>query len=470
MHTLVVFSALAGTASEELRRLQAILNGQASWQIRRATKEAELSAILSEHTPSLILALVPRNREIQALEPLAASLAAFGLPVPIMPVLPEGASPEKFSIPERTPDFLMAPLRPAEVIARIQRVLDQEKKHSMAESCLQLNERLGLESIVGEHPGLVAVKSKLPLIARAEATVLISGETGTGKEVVARAIHYLSRRAHAPFLPVNCGAIPTELLESELFGHRRGAFTDARTSTAGLIAEAEGGTLFLDEVDTIPLPAQVKFLRFLDHKTYRSLGGASFQQADVRIVAASNADLESMVKSGALREDLFYRLNIIPIALPPLRERREDIPLLARHFLGKYTSGSHRAGWHFAVGFLDLLQSYEWPGNIRELENLICQIVTVRSPGLIGPEALPPRFHPHQLPPPPGSFREAKAQAVAVFVREYVCRLLSAYNWNITRAAQAAEKDRRAFARLVKKYGIGKPPGPMNGIPGGGSD
>ncbi|HSB70757.1 MAG TPA: sigma 54-interacting transcriptional regulator, partial [Candidatus Methylomirabilis sp.] len=270
---------------------------------------------------------------------------------------------------------------------------------------------------------------------------------------------------HAPFLPVNCGAIPTELLENELFGHRRGAFTDARTSAPGLIAEAEGGTLFLDEIDTIPLLAQVKVLGFLQHKTYRSLGGPRFQQADVRIIAATNVDLEARVKDGAFREDLYYRLNIIPISLPPLRERREDIPLLARHLLGKYVSAEDHGSWQFAGEFFQALRGYAWPGNIRELENLIQQIVATGSPGVIGPEALPPRFHRGLPAPPPVTFREAKAEAIAAFEREYASDLLSAYGWNISRAARAAQKDRRAFGRLVKKYNIEKGgafPGPRS--------
>ncbi|HSB71518.1 MAG TPA: sigma-54 factor interaction domain-containing protein, partial [Candidatus Methylomirabilis sp.] len=281
MQTLVVFSGFTGTTPEEFQDLYAILDGHEDWRVWRAAKEGELSTVCLERTPSLILALVPQGGGNYALAALDAFLTDLGFSVPIMPVLSEIGSPEDLPISERAPDFLMAPFRGTEVLGRIRRVLEREKSRSLAESCRQLTERFGLESIVGEHPGLVSVKAKLPPIARAEATVLITGETGTGKEVVARAIHYLSRRNHAPFLPVNCGAIPTELLENELFGHRRGAFTDARTSAPGLIAEAEGGTLFLDEIDTIPLLAQVKVLGFLQHKTYRSLGGPRFQQADV---------------------------------------------------------------------------------------------------------------------------------------------------------------------------------------------
>ena len=293
---------------------------------------------------------------------------------------------------------------------------------------LKVTEGLGLDQIVGDDPAFVAVKAKLPLIARAEATAIISGETGTGKGVIARAIHYLSPRGHAPFLPVNCGAVPTELFENELFGHRRGAFTDAGSSVAGLITEAEGGTLFLDEVDAVPLLAQVKLLNFLQHKTFRPVGSPSALRANVRIIAATNTDLEAKVKAGQFREDLYYRLNVIPIALPPLRERREDIPLLTGHFLDTYAPAESRGGWRFAPELLEVLQSYPWPGNIRELENLIQEIIALTPPGLIGLAVLPPRFRPPTLLRPPTSFREAKAQAMAAFEREYTGRLLAAFS------------------------------------------
>ncbi len=470
MHKLLVCSISGQVDATCARQLRSILEGQGAWQIDCPEGEAALSALLGKHSPSLLLALVPRQGGAQALEGLMAVLSARGLSVPIVPVLPEGASLDEFSRLTMVADFLVAPLHPAEVYARVRRVLDRARAESMAETCAQVSARMGLEAIVGEDQALAAIKAKLPAIARAEATVLISGETGTGKEVIARAIHYLSGRAHAPFLPVNCGAIPTELFENELFGHRQGAFTDARTAALGVIAEAEGGTLFLDEVDTIPLLAQVKLLRFLQQKSYRSLGGVTFQRADVRVIAATNVDLEGRVERGMFREDLYYRLNIIPISLPPLRERRGDIPLLARHLLKKYVCPKDREAWRFSREFLELLQAYLWPGNIRELENLIQQIVAIGPPGVIGPEILPPRFHPSPLASPPITFREAKAKAVAGFEREYASRLLSAHNWNITRAAQAAEKDRRAFARLMKKYGIEKPSDPMREAPRGGSN
>jgi len=451
-HILIV----CGGGPDECPALRAILEKHDSWELSWAPSLQELPRILSSHLPKLVLLLLPPEGGSQPLESLAELLRGFGLSVPIMLVLSDKASEEDVRRLPEVADFLVEPLRPFEVRARIRRLLDREHARGMAETSVQLTERLGLNAVVGEDPVFAGIKAKLPLIARAEATVLISGETGTGKEVVARAIHYLSRRVHGPFLPVNCGAIPTELFENELFGHRRGAFTDARSSTAGLIADAEGGTLFLDEVEAVPLLAQVKLLQFLQHKVYRPLGNASLQHANVRIIAATNADLEAKVKVGVFREDLYYRLNIIPLVLPPLRERRADIPPLARHFLHKYTDAESEDAWQFAPEVLELLQAYSWRGNIRELENLIQQIVALMPPGLIGIDTLPPRFRPQTVPRPPVSFREDKAQAVVAFERDYTTRLLSIHNGNITRAAQAGRMERRAFGRLVKKYRIAK--------------
>jgi DNA-binding NtrC family response regulator len=352
------------------------------------------------------------------------------------------------------PDFLAAPLRPAEGRGRIWRILAQQETRHVAEACTLVTERIGLDLIVGEDPAFAAIKAKLPAVARAEATVLISGETGTGKEVVARGIHYLSRRARGPFLPVDCGAIPVELFENELFGHRRGAFTDARETAAGLIAAADGGTIFLDEVHAIPVPAQTKLLRFLQTQHYRPLGSGEFVRADVRIIAATNADLEAGIKTGAFRQDLYYRLNIISLALPPLRERRGDIPLLARHFLARHAGPEGRERWQVEPDVLECLERYAWPGNVRELENVIQQVVALAPAGPLGLEALPLRFHRREDVRLPRSFREAKAQAVATFERDYIERLLSAHRGNITQAARAARKDRRAFGRLVQKYTV----------------
>src|SRR5262249_12433987 len=231
-------------------------------------------------------------------------------------------------------DFILAPFKPIDVVVRVRRCLEHARH---CQSPVQtLKETLGLEQLIGDNRIFRKEIEKIPWLATCDASVLIAGETGTGKELSASAIHYLSPRAGYPFVPVNCGAIPVELMENELFGHNRGAYTGADTSQTGVIGEANSGTLFLDEIDCLPPTAQVKLLRFLQKKEYRALGSSSTNRADVRVIAASNADFREAIKSGRLRQDLYYRLNVLSLHLPPLRERREDIPVLSRHFLAKY--------------------------------------------------------------------------------------------------------------------------------------
>ena len=311
-------------------------------------------------------------------------------------------------------------------------------------------EKPGLPQLLGESPAFLAEIRKIPLLAQCDVHVLISGETGTGKELCARAIHYLSPRAGRPFIAVNCGAIPVELVENELFGHERGAFTDASTAQGGLIHEAEGGTLFLDEIACLPLLAQVKLLRFLQDKEYRRLGSTKTQQGDVRVVAAMNIDLEEAVREGKLRQDLYYRLNIIPLVLPPLRERREDIPLLARYFLAKYAARLNKDVTDCSPDVMQLLVLYEWPGNVRELEHTIERAVVLSEQAVIHKANLIlPRVATaaHQ-----DSFQEAKAKVIAQFERTYIQGLLLAHQGNITKAARAAQKNRRAFWQLMRKH------------------
>jgi DNA-binding NtrC family response regulator len=309
-------------------------------------------------------------------------------------------------------------------------------------------DRLGL---LGRSRKFLDEIAKVPPVASCGASVLITGQTGTGKEVVARVIHYLSPRRDHPFVPVDCGAIPVELMESELFGHERGAFTGAVSRSAGLVAAAGQGTLFLDEVDSLTLAAQAKLLRFLQQKEYRPVGGTQVHKADVRVVSASNCDLRSAVREGALREDLFYRLAVVQMKLPALRERVEDIEPLARHFLEKYAREFKREINGFSPEALQRLVLHEWPGNVRELENVI-QAAVALCEG--------PQLEVHHLPMgigepgAPGSFREAKADAVKRFERDYLLRLLHASGGNISRGARIAGKHRRAFWELIRKHGI----------------
>ena len=319
-----------------------------------------------------------------------------------------------------------------------------------------LEEKLGLKELLGKSPIFLSEINKIPVVAKSDISVLISGETGTGKEMVARVIHYQSPRATRPFVPLNCGAIPIELLENELFGHEHGAFTGAGGSRIGLIQEADKGTLFLDEVDSLPALAQVKLLRFLQDKEYRPLGSTKTRKGDVRIIAASNANLEQAVANGTLRRDLYYRLNVVPIVLPPLRKRAgegvNDILLLARHFLAEQAARLHSPASSFSPEAERKLMIYSWPGNVRELEHVVERVVVLSTQPVIHEEQIvfpEESEQPVRLP-----FREAKAHAVAAFETKYIQDLLLIYKGNISRAAEAARKERRTFFQLLKKHHI----------------
>jgi DNA-binding NtrC family response regulator len=307
---------------------------------------------------------------------------------------------------------------------------------------------------VGESKQFHQAIGKIPLLAQSDTTILITGETGTGKELVARAVHYQSARHGKPFIPVNCGALPDNLFENELFGHIKGAFTDASSTASGLVAEAEGGTMLLDEVDTLSASAQVKLMRFLQDREYRPLGSPRNVIADVRIVAASNVDLWHQVQQKRVREDLFYRLNVLSIHLPPLRDRIEDIPLLAAHFLAQYASQYDRGPLRLSPGALQRILAYPWPGNVRELEGVIERAVILTSDSVLQPENIDLIDLVKSKVSEIGSFRDAKAQTIEQFERSYLTNLLSVHRGNITWAAKQAGKDRRGFQRLLRKYSL----------------
>jgi DNA-binding NtrC family response regulator len=324
----------------------------------------------------------------------------------------------------------------------------------------KLRAMLGLERIVGESPALVALIREIPAIAKYDVSLLILGETGTGKEVFARAIHYCSPRASKPFVPLNCGAIPVDLLENEFFGHEPGAFTSANSCRRGLVKEADGGTLFLDEVDSLPPLAQVKLLRFLQDGQFRSLGSASICSADVRVIAASNANLSEALETGRFRKDLYYRLNVLTVKLPALREREDDIVLLARYFLTKYTDRFRTPTRELSPAALDKLLCHTWPGNVRELENVIQRAVILASGAAIQANDVCIQEGCTRAAEVPvtqsttQSFRQLKAQAIAQFEQNYVRRMLIVHGGNVTKAAQGAGQNRRAFWELMRKHRI----------------
>ena len=353
-------------------------------------------------------------------------------------------------------DFLLCPFRQVELSPRIDRLLAREPPLAgTAVTYPMTPDRFHVQGLVGQAESFVRQVNKIPLFANADAPVLIAGETGTGKELFARAIHYHSARNGKPFVPVNCAALPDQLFENEMFGHVRGAFTSAFSHQQGLVAEADGGTLFLDEIDTLSPPAQTKLLRFSQDRQYRPLGSSKSIVADVRIIAATNADLKRHVDERRFREDLYYRLNILSLAIPPLRERLGDIPALVAHFVRQSANEAGRAAMSVSPSALQRLLRYAWPGNVRELEGIIQRAVVLSPSRVLEPEHL-------DLPLPPGrhathataSLREAKASAVRDFERSYLTGLLAASKGNVTHAARTAGKERRALQRLLDKHGL----------------
>jgi len=315
----------------------------------------------------------------------------------------------------------------------------------------QLRERYALPGVVAQSSAMQAVLDLVARVAPTDATVLIQGESGTGKEVIAKAVHHASARAARPFVAVNCGAVPETLLESELFGYVRGAFTGAAASKLGLFEEADGGTLFLDEIAEMPAVLQVKLLRALQSGEVRRLGATQAATFDVRVIAATNGDLATRISEGNFREDLFYRLNVIHVALPPLRERREDIPALAEHFLGRSAAKLGRT-LRLSPAALERLLRYPWPGNVRELENAIERASILARTEVIEPEDLPPHVSAGlQLGPSPALPLQI---TLAEAERAHILQTLERFGRNHSGAADALGIGRTTLWRKLREYGI----------------
>lgn len=362
-------------------------------------------------------------------------------------------------------EFSLWPCAEQEIVARLDRLsarllpdLDELAPSALSKALSELN-------IIGKSPAFMQSMQRILKFTRCEAPVLIDGETGTGKELAARAIHYLGGRRAYPFIPLNCGALPDNLVENELFGHEQGAFTDAKKSCPGLIAQAQGGTLFLDEVEALSAKAQVALLRFLQEKEYRPLGGKRILKADVRVVAATNTCLNKLVQQGRFREDLLYRLKILPLQIPPLRRRTGDIELLAEHFMRTYRRQYQQPNKFLSPAMISWLTQCAWPGNVRELENLlhrefllaegnvICCSDTPSSESQY--EALESESNVHELDAQ-ASFGDAKARVIEAFEKNYLSHLMAESHGNVSLAAKRADKERRAFGKLLKKHGIDK--------------
>jgi Nif-specific regulatory protein len=338
---------------------------------------------------------------------------------------------------------------------RVHHLVEAERKRLLDENTKlrrELTERYDIRNIVGSSRAMQAVYEQVAQVAHASTTVLVRGESGTGKELVAHAIHYSSPRAKKPFVKVSCAALPESLIESELFGYEPGAFTDARALKKGRFELAHGGTIFLDEIGELTPATQVKLLRVLQEREIERLGGVQAIKVNVRVIAATNKDLEASVKEGAFREDLYYRLNVYSIYMPPLRERKTDIPLLADHFVEKHAAAHAKDVRRIATSAIDMLMSYHWPGNVRELENCIERAVLVCEGGAIHAHHLPPTLQTAEVS---GTLpRQSLKEALDAYEKDLVQDTLKSARGNRARAARLLHTTERILAYAVKKHGI----------------
>ena len=355
-------------------------------------------------------------------------------------------------------DYLAKPFRKEEVKLVVQRALDhcklvRENKRFRVE----LKEKEEWSPLVGSSPAMLEVYKLVARVSESRSTVLLQGESGTGKELIARAIHANSPRRDKPFIPVNCGALPDTLLESEMFGHEKGAFTGAVGLKAGLFEAATGGTLFLDEIGELGPALQVKLLRVMQDQEVRRVGGTTSVKVDVRIIAATNRDLEQLVKEDKFRDDLFYRLNVVRITLPSLVDRKEDIPMLAHHFLQKYVGGTSSGVRGFLPETMALLKEYRWPGNVRELENAVERAVSLSHGPLVTPDDLPESIRtaaPLEAKSTSASDGDEVCLTLEEVEKRHLIRVLKEMKGNKVKAAKVLGIDRRTLYRMAERFGL----------------
>ncbi|MCB1125375.1 MAG: sigma-54-dependent Fis family transcriptional regulator [Verrucomicrobiae bacterium] len=345
-------------------------------------------------------------------------------------------------------DYVTKPIEPEELSHLVQRAVEQRQ---LKEENIRLRETIdgmapSLDTIVGNSPPICTVREMIDTVAATDATVLIRGESGTGKELIARAIHARSRRRYFPIIPVNCGGLPDELLESELFGHEIGAFTGARQQRKGRIEMADGGTLFLDEVGAIKPRMQVDLLRVLETREFTRVGGSAVLQSDFRVICATNEDLDQAMAEGRLREDFYYRINVFTIEAPPLRERRGDIPVLAMHFLDRFARQMDKRFTGLNPAAMEGLVRADWPGNVRELSNAIERAAVIGRPPEIRIEDLPTR--------PQGKTAPDADDSLAGVEKRHIAQVLERTRWNVSQAAEVLGIDRVTVYNKIKKYGL----------------
>jgi len=444
---------------ESLRRVTQVRMEQAGYRVDTAGSGEEALAKLAHEPYALMLTdlimpgisgmdLLKRVR-VEYPEMMVIVITAFGTVETAVEAMKTGAY-----------DYLTKPIDLDELLLSTRRALEhsamREEIRSLRSS---LDRKYGFESIIGRSPNLLHVLDTAARAAQSDSTILIRGETGTGKELLAKAIHFASRRRDKPFVSINCGAIPRDLLESELFGHVKGSFTGAVAHKRGRIEMAEGGTLFLDEVGELPLELQVKILRMVQEREIEKVGGDQPIRVDARIVAATHRNLEAMVEDGTFREDLFYRLSVIPLDLPPLRERPGDIPDLVDHFLDKAKAKVGRPEVVLPPGLLRYFVSHRWPGNVRELENIVERIVVLTRGNEITLEDLPPVLR-RGRPQLDALQLELPDTGISLegIERELIFRALQKFDWNQSQAARYLDISRKTLIYRMEKFQLSKPP------------
>ncbi len=439
---------------ESFRRVHEYQLGKAGYQVTtRADGRGALDAF-REELHDLVVTDV-RMPGLDGLE-LLARLKAISPDAPVVIVTGHGSIETAVeAMKQGAFDFLTKPFPVDQLLLTLQRALEMARlRNENRELRRAVAGRFSFEYLVGSSPAMRKLYDAVELVAPTSSTVLIAGETGTGKELVARAIHFNSPRRDGAFVPLNCGAIPESLIEAELFGFRKGAFTGAEFNRKGKFEAADGGTLFLDEVAEIPLPLQPKILRVLQSGDVDRIGADKPVHVDVRIVAATNRDLDRMVEEGRFRQDLYYRLAVVPLKVPPLRERREDIPLLADHFLARMRQRTGRHALRLPPEVFALLDRYSWPGNVRELENLIERLVVMSREDVLDPSLLPEAIRGESrrrettflLPPGGVDLEEVE--------RDLIRQALERHRGNRTHAARDLGVTRNALLYRMQKYGM----------------
>jgi two-component system response regulator AtoC len=417
----------------------------------------EALAVLEEITPALVITdlRIPGMSGMDILKLIRADhpeltvimVTAYGTVKTAVEAMKAGAY-----------DYLTKPIDYDELALVVNRALEhQQLIEEVRNLRLTLDEKYGFENIIGHSKSLLRILEMTSRVAQTESIVLIHGETGTGKELLAKAIHQNSRRKNGPFVTINCGAIPGNLLESELFGHVKGAFTGAAATKKGRVETADGGTLFLDEIGELPLDLQVKLLRLIQQGEIEKVGASGPSKVDVRIIAATHRNLQAMIEDGTFREDLYYRLAVIPLELPPLRARIEDIPELIQHLFIKSKQKHGRMELHLSESLLPGFSNYDWPGNIRELENVIERLVVLAVGDKISSDDLP-EFLKRESSPTELVRLDLSPQGISLeaIEKDLIIKALNKFNWNQTQAAKYLDISRRTLNYRMEKHGIRK--------------